>query len=198
MRAFANELQERLDSYGPLLDKIITQLNALLEYATDPALQLVEEVMKLRIARDSLLGQLQRACEECKALRAELSKVEARSRQDHYVKNHAESMVHKLRAELVELTALREHDIKSLKGELAAKDRLHEEAIDKLRAEHSAEKAKLRAAHNIEMNELRRNAEKAANRPIPSKDQSRQEEFAQLLSQSSPLQEASINAKKKR
>jgi hypothetical protein len=56
MRGLADDLQQRLDSYDPLLDNIIRQLDELLEYATDPALQLVEEVLQLRIARDSLLG----------------------------------------------------------------------------------------------------------------------------------------------
>jgi hypothetical protein len=91
MRGLADDLQQRLDSYDPLLDNIIRQLDELLEYATDPALQLVEEVLQLRIARDSLLGQLNHACRERDALRAEVEKMESVLQQAHYAKRHAEA-----------------------------------------------------------------------------------------------------------
>jgi hypothetical protein len=155
MRALADDLQQRLDSYGPLLDSIIQQLNELLEYATDPALQLVEEVLQLRTARDSLLGRLNHACRERDALRAEVLKMGSLLQQAHYAKEHAESTAAELREELEARAAAHDHDIRSLKGELASKDRSHDEAMNKLRTQHGAEKAQLQAAHKIEISDVR-------------------------------------------
>jgi uncharacterized small protein (DUF1192 family) len=184
MRAFADDLQKRVDAYGPLLDNIIKQLNELLEYATDPALQLVEEVLRLRIARDSLSTQLHHACKERDAFRADVKGMRSFVQQAHYAKNRAKFAAIELRAELETRITVLEHEVKSLKGELASKDRAHEKAINKLRTQHCTEIAQLQAAHTLEMNDLRRRAERAANRPIPTKDQSRREEFIELLSES--------------
>jgi hypothetical protein len=184
MRRFADDLQRRLDAYGPLLDNIIRQLNELLEYATDPAVQLVEEVLQLRIERDSLLGQLNQACKERDALRANEKEMHSFAQNAHYAKRAAELVAADSREELTACKAAHERDIRSIKGELAAKQRAHEETIEKLKKQHDAEIAKLRAAHKIEMSDLATRAETAANRPIPSKDQSRREEFAELLSKS--------------
>lgn len=208
LRTFADDLQKRLDAYGRLLDNIIQQLNELLEYATDPTLKLVEEVMQLRIARDSLLGQLNHACKERDALQAEVRKIETLLQQAQYAKKHAEFAEVRLQEELGVRAAAHQHDLKSLKGELASKDRLHDEGMNSLRTQQRVEIARPQAAHNIEMSDLRRWAEKVANKPISAKDQSRQEEFVALLSNSSsprvstpsmPVKkEASNNPKKRR
>jgi cell division septum initiation protein DivIVA len=189
MGALADDLQKRLDAYGPLLDNIIRQLNELLEYATDPALQLVEEVLRLRIERDSLSGQLNHAGKERDAMRADVRKTRSFAQEADYAKRAAEATAAELSEELEARLAAHERDTRSLKGDLAAKQRTHGEAIEKLKREHNGEIAKLRAAHKIEMSDLEKRAEKraekAANRPIPSKDQSRREEFVALLSKSS-------------
>lgn len=181
MRAFADDLQRRIDAYGPLLDSMIQQLNHLLEYATDPQLHLVEEVHRLRIARVSYSAQLTHACRERNAARAEITHVRDLVQQAHYEKRTAEAVVVELREKLAAREAAHEHDVKSLKGELAVQRRMHERKIEELQTQHNAKMVELGKAHHIAMNDLRKRAELTCGRPIKSNDQIRQEEFAELL-----------------
>jgi hypothetical protein len=185
MQEYADNLQRRLDAFGPLLDSMIRQLNELLEYATDPTLQLVEEVHRLRIERDSLSGQLNHTSKERAAMRAYEKKAHSFAQDALFAKRVAEMAAAKLSKELMARNAALEREIRIIKVDLAAKQRSHERTVERLKQQHEAEIANLRAAHKVEMSNLMRRAEKA-NRPIPSEKQSRQDEFAELLSKSSP------------
>jgi hypothetical protein len=95
-------------------------------------------------------AQLSHACREGDAACGEITHMRALVRQGQYDKRTAEAVVVELRENL----AAREHDVKSLKGELVARQRTHEREIEQLQREHKAEMVNLRKDHSIAMSNL--------------------------------------------
>jgi hypothetical protein len=187
MQSLADEASLRIKTYRGLLKQIIAHVDQLLEVATDPAVNLAEEVRQLRVERDSVLAELQhlRTKRDFEAAELQQLRVERDSEAAKLGRLRAATglTLEGLRKKLKASEAAHTNAVKSTKGELARQKDSYEGKIDEIEKRHRKELDRVKIASRIENTELRKKVEKGATKANETKDtqQSREEDFAVLL-----------------
>ena len=143
LQSIADEANRRIEIYRRLLPQFISHIDQLLEYATDPAMSLAEEVRQLRRERDSKLtevGELRTKrnseAAQLQRLRADL---DAETRKLNRVHASADLRVADLRKKLNAGDLAYSNAVKSTKGELAKQKELYERKMEEVEKRHKKE-----------------------------------------------------------
>src|SRR5262249_8687004 len=158
----------RIEEYLRLLPQIIMHFDQLLEFATDPAMNLAEEIRQLRRERDLVLIDLQRLLAsrdsqnvELQQLRSALQQLRSEIANLDLLRKGKEMTLAGMRQLLKTSERARSNAVASTAGELAKLKELHKKQIDEIEKRHRTELEHAKARSEIAINELRKKAEKA-------------------------------------
>jgi hypothetical protein len=209
LRSLAADANRRVDAYRSLLKTIITHLDQLLEFATDPAMSLAEEISRLHRERTSDLTELHQLrterdsqLSELRQLRAERDLATAELRR---IRSARDLTLARLRKELKAAEVAQTQAVSSYQGELAQQKKTYDRRIEETQQQHTKELERLRIASRIESNEWRKKLKESEAKltgTINNNPQIQPEEFSTLVQNylsprvsSSPQKEGKRNLK---
>jgi chromosome segregation ATPase len=194
------ETEVRIADYRRLLNSIIARIDRLLEFATDPAMNLAEEIRKLQGERDAAVAPVNKVRAERDTAVAELHKRDSMLAELRRLIARRDLTLMELRKELKAQEAAQANAIKSMKGELAKQKQLFERKIEELEKQHRKELKIVEARSQIELNELRKKMEQREMKreEAVDKQSDQRDQFADLLpNYSSPRAATSPGHEKK-